>query len=393
MISLQTVLFQAWRSIGLSGMRSVLAVFSISIGVAAMIALMNIGHNTKRSILQEFDSFGYRLTKMDIYQLEDDASLDVIKSLNKIIVSSPMVHASEVVATSYAQINHRGEETDIALHAVSSTFEDRMKLAVAAGRALSDGVNDRPYIVLGHHVADALQGDGGGVLPGSLVTLNNHETYLIAGILSEYGETSLLAGGVDGAVFVLNHGIYKRSAKSESATNLIFRETGSDYEEIETQVRSVFQANAPSLAFELLSPEQVIASVSRQKRTQNILVTSLALVSLLTGGVGIMNIMLVSVQERTAEIGVRIAMGARPRDVRMQITIEAVILCVLGCALGVILGLGATFIYTWLQQWVFHASAQAILYSVSASVLIGVFFGYYPARLASKLDPIKALMS
>lgn len=392
MISPHMVILQAWRSIGLAGLRSYLAVIAIGIGVAAMIALMNIGDNTKRSILKEFESFGYRVSKVEFYRLENVASLQTLRALNQAFAAMPAIHATELITTSYVPAGFRGQETDLAVHSIAPSFQERMKLTVAKGGQLSPLRNDRPYILLGQNAVEGLQGDGQTVRPGSLVTLNYQETYIVAGILSAYGETNLIGGGVDNAAFVLAKGLHKRSGRPESATNLIFRQSGADYKSIEALIFSIYQANLPDLPFELLSPEQLIASVSRQKRTQSILILSLAFISLLSGGIGIMNIMLVSVQERKSEIGIRVAIGARPRDVQAQITIEAVMLCVLGCGFGVLLGLAATFLYVWLQDWAFHASLRSVFYAVSASVLIGVFFGFYPARQASRLDPVKVLM-
>ncbi|MBL9090213.1 MAG: ABC transporter permease [Planctomycetaceae bacterium] len=121
------------------------------------------------------------------------------------------------------------------------------------------------------------------------------------------------------------------------------------------------------------------------------LLLAVALISLVVGGVGIMNIMLVTVTERTREIGLRMAVGARPRDILRQFLIEAVILCLLGAALGVVLGRGGSAFMNYWKQWPVESSTWAVVASVSSSVLVGVVFGYYPAWKASRLDPIQAL--
>jgi len=121
------------------------------------------------------------------------------------------------------------------------------------------------------------------------------------------------------------------------------------------------------------------------------LLASIAAVSLLVGGIGIMNIMLVSVTERTREIGLRLAVGAKDLDVLMQFLIEAVVLSLAGGAIGVVLGLGASFAVTRLLQWSTVVTTQSILLSFGVAAAIGVFFGFYPARKAAALDPIEAL--
>jgi ABC-type antimicrobial peptide transport system permease subunit len=116
-----------------------------------------------------------------------------------------------------------------------------------------------------------------------------------------------------------------------------------------------------------------------------------ALISLVVGGVGIMNIMLVSVTERTKEIGLRMAVGARPGDILKQFLVEAIVLCLLGGALGILLGLGGSFLIWKYARWPVETSMAAIVASVVVSAGVGVTFGFYPAWKASRLDPIDAL--
>ena len=121
------------------------------------------------------------------------------------------------------------------------------------------------------------------------------------------------------------------------------------------------------------------------------LLLSVALISLIVGGVGIMNIMLVSVTERTREIGLRMSVGARARDILRQFLVEAVALCLAGGAIGILLGCGGSFLVTRLLRWPTETSITAIMLSVIVSASVGIIFGFYPAWKASRLDPIEAL--
>jgi ABC-type antimicrobial peptide transport system permease subunit len=121
------------------------------------------------------------------------------------------------------------------------------------------------------------------------------------------------------------------------------------------------------------------------------LLLAVALISLLVGGVGIMNIMMVSVTERTKEIGLRMAVGARPRDILWQFLVEAVFLCLIGGAVGVLLGRGGSFLVEFFLKWRTEPSLPAVIGAVGVSAFVGIVFGFYPAWKASRLDPIDAL--
>jgi putative ABC transport system permease protein len=143
--------------------------------------------------------------------------------------------------------------------------------------------------------------------------------------------------------------------------------------------------------FNLRHPTEIAEAIAASAKTMEILLASVASVSLLVGGVGIMNIMLVSVTERTREIGLRMAVGARGRDVLRQFLLEALLLSLAGGLIGIALGMGSTRTISEFFEWPTRVSANAIAMSVMFAAAIGVFFGYYPARRAARLDPIEAL--
>ncbi len=143
--------------------------------------------------------------------------------------------------------------------------------------------------------------------------------------------------------------------------------------------------------FTIRSQDELATAMSSTQETMQYLLGGVAIVSLLVGGIGIMNIMLVSVTERTREIGIRMALGARPRDVLLQFLIEAVTLSCTGGVLGIGLGMLASKILTQVKNWPTLTSPEAIMYSFAFSVIVGIFFGFYPARKAAQLDPIDAL--
>jgi putative ABC transport system permease protein len=139
------------------------------------------------------------------------------------------------------------------------------------------------------------------------------------------------------------------------------------------------------------SQEEIASRAAQSSRTMSLLLGSVAAISLLVGGIGIMNIMLVSVTERTREIGVRLAVGAKARHILLQFLLEAVILSVVGGGLGVLLGFGASRVISKFAGWPTIVGLPSVLLAFGFAALVGVFFGFYPARRASRLDPIEAL--
>jgi len=159
-----------------------------------------------------------------------------------------------------------------------------------------------------------------------------------------------------------------------------------DIEDVLTQRR---KGREPD--FTVRTQEEIAAAATQTSQTMTLLLAAIAGVSLLVGGIGIMNIMLVSVTERTREIGIRLAIGAHGRDVLTQFLIEAILLSSLGGVIGVMLGIGASEFVSWRNGWPVLVSSSSAVIAVAFSASVGVFFGFYPARKAAQLDPIEAL--
>jgi putative ABC transport system permease protein len=143
--------------------------------------------------------------------------------------------------------------------------------------------------------------------------------------------------------------------------------------------------------FDVRNITEAFAAQEQSARVMSLLLGAIASVSLLVGGIGIMNIMLVSVTERTREIGLRLAVGAKTRDILTQFLVEAVTLSIVGGLIGIALGIGTSLMISWLAKWSTLISGMAVVMAFAFSALVGVFFGYYPARKAAFLDPIEAL--
>lgn len=161
-------------------------------------------------------------------------------------------------------------------------------------------------------------------------------------------------------------------------------------EKVEAYMKRLYQNN-PKYTCAAYNMENMLSSVTSMMSTISIAIAAIAAIALLVGGIGVMNIMLVSVTERTREIGTRKALGARSGTIRTQFIVESVIICVIGGIIGIIVGIGLAAVGVSLLKMKLVISVPVIFISVGFSMLIGVFFGYYPAKKASQLDPIEAL--
>lgn len=166
---------------------------------------------------------------------------------------------------------------------------------------------------------------------------------------------------------------------------------GQDMEHIAVETTKALGAQLTEHTVEIQIPQQMIDGMTRQSRTFAYLLLALGAISLVGGGVGVMNVMLMNVSERRREIGIRMALGARQRDIRNLFLLEAVTLTAVGALCGAVLGMGAAYLYAWLSGWQFSLAVSALPLGVGSTLLVGLFFGIYPAVSASRLQPVEAL--
>jgi putative ABC transport system permease protein len=278
-------------------------------------------------------------------------------------------------------------------------FETREWYAEAGRELIQEDINSAAkVIVLGATVAENIFGDGDPI--GQIVRLQNVPLEVV-GVLARKGE-SPWGGDQDDIVFIpvstaKKRVLGERQLRGNLVNSIMVKVRSADLlPEAQQNVRDLLRqrhrlrGDRPD-DFNLRNMSDVMQTRAESSRVMTLLLASIASVSLLVGGIGIMNIMLVSVTERTREIGLRMAIGARGRDVLAQFVTEAVVLSSIGGMVGVACGVGASMIIASMAGWPMLIEIDAILVAVLFSAAIGVFFGFYPARRAARLDPIEAL--
>jgi putative ABC transport system permease protein len=393
----------AGRSLVRTKMRSLLTMLGIIIGVGAVIIMVAMGEGAKAQIEANIKSLGTnmlvitpgasqmgnvsrgagsfnRLTTDDAEKLGRESTL--LAGVSPVILAPSMVVGGEG--------NWR-----CLIQGVDVSYLEIRDWAVASGRALDAGDvrSRRKVCLIGKTVSDQLFPDLDPV--GQQVRLRD-VPFTIVGLLAAKGQT---AGGNDQDDVVLAPftTVKERLAGRQFIGQILAStNTPQDINEAQTEIKTIMR-EAHHLAayddddFQVRNQDEIAKAASGTTEVMTVLLAAIAGISLLVGGIGIMNIMLVSVTERTREIGIRMAIGARPADVLWQFLVESTVLSLCGGILGVALGFGGSALLETITGWQTLVTAPTVALALGFSVAVGIFFGFYPARRAAGLDPIVAL--
>ena len=383
-------LSSAWESILVNKMRSILTAVGIIIGVAAVIAMLSVGESGKSTITNQISSMGTNLIMLNSNSSSFRFS---VKGAEYMKENSPHVSAAVPSVTSRLSIRVAGSAES---KSVEGTTVDYLTVR---NRTLLEGdfLNEehiryyRKVAVIGSQIATDFFGDGYAI--GEKIRIAG-QSFEIIGTLEAKG--SSMGQNMDEVILIPITTMQRLIGRTTIST-IYFGAINSDstkvaMQEIEASLRSLYGTRADRTnVYFISSMDDLLETINTATQTLTIMLAGIAGISLLVGGIGIMNIMLVSVTERTREIGIRKAMGAKRRDVLIQFLIEAVILSLFGGFVGLLLGIGIALVISTIAGWAPYISISAVIMALTFSISIGIFFGLYPANRASKLDPIEAL--
>ncbi|KRE16291.1 multidrug ABC transporter substrate-binding protein [Bosea sp. Root483D1] len=407
-MSLLEAIRSALSAIGANALRSGLTMLGIIIGVAAVIAMVAIGSGARERVDSQIKSLGANLAIIQAgnvtqggVRLGAGASSTLTdEDARAVAAEVEDVVASASVITTRAQAVYAGTNWSTTITATDLDFFAAREWGLAEGRLFEPEELRRGEIVaiIGQTVAKNLFGESDPL--GQMFRIRN-VPFKVIGVMAGKGQ-SALGQDQDDVIFVpLDTGrrriIGRNYARDRSVQTIMVKFASEEAISpgIE-QTRALLRQRHRLVEdqdddFIVRNLTEIANTATAAASTLSWLLAAVAGVSLLVGGIGIMNIMLVSVTERTREIGLRLAVGARQRDVLSQFLIEATTLATIGGAVGIALGIGAATAIARFAGWPFVISLQTILVAVGVSGLIGVFFGFYPARQAARLDPIEAL--
>lgn len=376
----------ALRNIRGNKMRAFLTMLGIIIGVSSVIVLVSIGQGSTKAVTDRISSLGTNLITVSI---TDTSTPFTLKNISDIQNLSDIKYVSPVLSGRVTVKNGK-LNSQVGLTGTNANYEAVRDLSIANGRFISDiDMNYRQKVaVLGSDTALTLFPNQSPVGQKILV---DGDSYKVVGVLNSKG-SSMGQSGDD--VVIIPFTTAQRLLKTTHIQQFFAQATNSKTLNfamllIERNMSQVFHGNTDS--YNVANQQDIMNTMSSVTKTMTMMLAGIASISLLVGGIGIMNIMFVSVTERTKEIGIRKAIGAKRKDILSQFLIESIVLSSIGGLLGVGLGLLATQVFTKATGTEVAYSSSVILLAFLFSVAVGVIFGVFPANKASKLHPIQAL--
>jgi putative ABC transport system permease protein len=390
------------KAISRNKMRSFLTMLGIVIGVGCVIVVVAIGNGATKSIQDTINSLGSNFI-MIIPGAATSSGAKIFTGNSTLTVEDADAIKNECPAVAYVTPNVRTAAQVVAgelnwgtsIYGVSPDWPFIRSWNSSDGTFFSDSdvKSATKVCVLGATVAENLFPQGGAV--GQTVRIKN-VPFKVVGVLDRKGG-NMMGQDQDDQVLAPYTTVMKRLA-GQSKIGMIMASAASpdQVQEAQDQIDALLKQRhrippTGDADYMLRSQEEIAAAQNAQMGVLRTLLISIAAISLLIGGIGIMNIMLVSVTERTREIGIRMAIGAKGRHVLLQFLFEAVTLSIVGGLIGILLGVGGSELVKNFLKWPIVVSASSIIVAFGVAAAVGVFFGFYPARTAAKLDPIDAL--
>ncbi len=398
--SVQQSVLSALEALNANKIRSLLTMLGIIIGVGAVIVMIALGVGARANVAARLQGLGTNVltvfpgsfnfggaragvgTRPTI--TEDDAK--AIAKLPDVVDVSPVISSS-------AQVIANNQNWNTRVWGVYPSYMQINNWQIQDGRFFdqADDQAARPMALLGKTVVENLFPDTDPI--GQQIRVRNVQ-FTVIGTLFPKGQQGFF--DQDDVVLLPFKTANRRLFNATNVNNISIQAVSAEsvasvQKEVEVLLRERHKLTGPQNDFLIRNINDVIQTAQGVATTMSLLLAGVAGVSLLVGGIGIMNIMLVSVTERTREIGIRMAIGARTRDILSQFLIEAVVLSAAGGLIGIGVGLVGSVLLARLAQWNVIVTPSSILLSFGFAALVGVFFGFYPARKASRLDPIEAL--
>jgi len=380
-----------------SKLRSILALLGILVGTASVVAMVSGGELATNEALKQFKTLGTDLLAVSVSDAGDQASAGGLNSLTlPAVLGLQKIDKTIVDVAPYAQLYNptqfNGHELNGSVLGVTENFARIVHVELARGRFISTLDGYEFFCVVGDKVNAQIKKLTFFDAIGQQVQVGKN-IFTIVGVAKPWPENSFVYANIDYTIMIP---LLTSTSLSKYAAinNIILRLTpDANIEHVQKNITDYINQAVGNKRLFFRSAKELIARMSKQSQIFTVFLGLIGSISLLVGGIGVMNIMLVSVVERRREIGIRLAVGAKRSDIWALFLVEAVMLSLIGGTCGVIIGIVIAYTMALFWHWQFTLFLMPPLVGFTVSVAIGIFFGYYPAYKASQLDPIEALRS
>jgi putative ABC transport system permease protein len=392
----------ALRALARNKLRSALTMLGIIIGVGAVIAMVGIGQGASNQVQAQIANMGTNVLIVwagsgmmgGVRGGAASVKTLTVEDMDAILRECPAVKQVAPGVDNRQQIVYQNQNWNTRITGTTAEYFDIRVWPLKSGTVFEQADVDRAaaVVVIGTTIERLLFGEENPL--GKFIRIKN-QMFRVIGVAASKGQTGF-GQDQDDIIFAPYTTVQKKLAgitwlQTVHVQAVSAEATALAQQQIEMLLRERHRIRNDEPDFNVRNMADVAELADQSSRVMTLLLGSIASVSLVVGGIGIMNIMLVSVTERTREIGIRMAIGATEADVQGQFLIEAVVLSLLGGVLGIIFGLATSTIISQVLRWPTFISPVAIVVAVLFSIAVGVFFGFYPARKAARLDPIEAL--
>lgn len=385
------VLQELGASLRALGKRSVLALIGIAIGSSSVVAMINIGSNAAEEASMIFKGMG--VTTL-VAQLPESTRVGSVARLtldtDQLRAWVPNLLNIAPTAQTGSSVTFKGRTQYTQLVGSTAELPGAMGLTLREGRFLSAFDQGDTYAVVGHRLAEDLCTAADPLRIGDRIRVDDY-LFQVIGILRNQPDSLLIPVRANDSLFIPLAGM-RRLNDSVHIRDVIIRVAAQqDISATAAALTDPLKRLSGAQDVDMMIPQQLMEGMTRQTRTFAYLLMALGGLSLIGSGTGVMNVMLMNVSSRRREIGVRMALGARRRDIRNLFMFEAITLTAVGALCGGLLGIACAFTYANVSDWTFFLAPLSLPLGVLSTLLVGVFFGLYPAMLASRLQPVEAL--
>ncbi|WP_224247816.1 ABC transporter permease [Hyalangium gracile] len=395
------ILWVALDAIVANKLRSLLTMLGVVIGIAAVITMVALGEGAQRSVEARLMTLGANVLTVRPGQsfmggLGRGQAMLSVDDAEALRAAPKDILAVAPEMETRTQVEHGSSNANLSIVGTWPSYFNINNYQISSGRLFTDAEDRgrRRIAVLGALVGGQLGGVSGPSLVGQTIRIGG-VPFEVIGVLAEKGSQGF--SNPDESIYVPLATAQFRIMGSDRVRSIGVQAVSEDrMDEAMVEINEVLRREhrlrpGQEADFNIRDQASLLSTVQETAQTFTLLLAGIAAISLLVGGIGIMNIMLVSVTERTREIGLRKALGARPSDIMLQFLIESLVLCLVGGALGLLLGVGGSYALQRMAGWNTSVAPESVLLAFAFSGGVGVFFGIWPARRAASLTPIESL--